>query len=482
MTALSNLLLAIEALTHLTDAVTEESRRLTIEGNALNRNICQSITSIFDASDALSIPAPTVLISGESNVDLLDSSYDGEPWRVILGKTPIAEKLKARKYEDTLLFFSENRFYQWIESLDPFVTPSIPEPDFSNPTTIRIFGLQAGFGGELLWVLTINSAAPEIIPTNLPTTSNVHSLIHINAADKSLRVCPKGFAITWGVQNNIATSVFRMNALVLSSCLVQELKRIDGNYEVTLSGTKRVSLPLFKSGQSVSIATLNKLLEAICWVYEERPETRLKLVMDRLSIDSQAGDTLLSCMDSYLEAALQQARDSYAFVILERKDAYHKEMRELMKDMKSQADLYAGKVRELVSSLTRDILGVLVFIGFSFIGKFDQKNLLTTLESNELSLFLKFLACYLALSCALQIVTHWRDSNLGYRESEKWLNVLQNYTSRQDKEDNFLGLLKKRRSTLHAAMLFTCVFYVLLVFTTWNLPCIVNFLLHPFNH
>lgn len=49
--------------------------------------------------------------------------------------------------------------------------------------------------------------------------------------------------------------------------------------------------------------------------------------------------------------------------MFERMDAYHKEMREFIKDMNSQADLYAAKVR--------DILGLLVLVDFSFIAKFD---------------------------------------------------------------------------------------------------------------
>lgn len=68
----------------------------------------------------------------------------------------------------------------------------------------------------------------------------------------------------------------------------------------------------------------------------------------------------------------------------------YNEMRELMKDMKAQADLFAAKVRDLVASLTRDILGILVFIGFSFIGKFDLKDLESLLLSNALSLVVKF--------------------------------------------------------------------------------------------
>lgn len=310
MTVLSDLFSAIDALTQLSGEVTEESRRLILEGSALDRNISHHITRILELSKVLGIPEPTILVSEESTIDLSDASYDGEPWRVILGKTPIAAKLKARSKEDTLLFFSEHQFYTWIESIDPFVTPARQEPDFSNPTTIRICGIRTGFGGELLWILPIDSAPPEIPATSLPSTSDVHGLIHINAADKSLRVCPRGFAMTWGIYPNIANSVSKMTALVLSACLVQELKRVDGEYAATLSGTKRVSLPLLKPGQTVSTATLSKLLETVTWVYEERPETRLKLVMDRLSIDSQADDTLLSCMENYLAAALQQARDS----------------------------------------------------------------------------------------------------------------------------------------------------------------------------
>jgi hypothetical protein len=199
--------------------------------------------------------------------------------------------------------------------------------------------------------------------------------------------------------------------------------------------------------------------------------------MDRLSIDIEHGQTLLAGAEKYLAVALQQARDSYNFVILDRKDAYHKEVRELMKDMKSQADLYATKVRDLVNSLTRDILSVLVFIGFSFIGKFDQRNINALLESTELSLLVKFLAGYLVLSCVLQFSSHLRDANLAYQESLTWLDVLQHYSSRSDKQDRFLTPIDRRRVTLFVAMWIVGATYATLVLITWNLPFVIELLL-----
>ncbi len=368
-------------------------------------------------------------------------------------------------------------FHQWLGRIDPFQYPNANDPDLSRPTTIRVNGLTAAFGGPLLWVLPPTDEAPKIPVNRLPEQSDVHGLIHTNAV-KALRVCPSAYALSWGELGcPEAEPLVLLSACVLAACLVQELKSTANGYDATLRGTKRLSLPLYDEKQAVSAETLLRLTEAVCWVYEERPETRLRLVMDRLSIDIEHDQTLLSGVEKYLAAAMQQARDSYTFVILDRKDAYHKEVRELMKDMKSQADLYAAKVRDLVSALTRDILGVLVFIGFSFIGKFDQKNLQLLLESSELSLLVKFLAGYLMLSWALQFSSHQRDATLAYEESKTWLDVLQHYSSQTDKQTRFLIPINKRRWTLFVAMGVMTFIYACLILTTWNLPFVIELLL-----
>ncbi|MDN8361018.1 hypothetical protein QZK58_16990, partial [Acinetobacter baumannii] len=147
--------------------------------------------------------------------------------------------------------------------------------------------------------------------------------------------------------------------------------------------------------------------------------------------------------------------------------------------MKSQADMYAAKVRDLVSSLTRDILGILIFVALSFISKFDQNNLTKLINSIELSTFLKFLSGYLILSGTLQIVSHLRDANLSYEESQQWLGILQNYTSKNDNKEKFTDPITKRRKTLFIAMLLCGLIYIILAIAIWHLPTIIHYLITP---
>lgn len=479
MPAIADLLKAtLELHGHATQFF-DESFRLTVEGDSLSVAVKVILQQIDELARQLGIDAPIVMISGAAvdTAELASDTFDDEPWRLIFGKSPLAQKMCARGDENTLLFFTPEGFMDWAGRIDPFQFPGRNEPDLARPTTIRVNGLAAAFGGPLLWVLPPTEQASGVPANKLPDQSDVHGLIHTNAV-KPLRVCPSAYALTWGnIESVAAKPLVRLSACVLAACLVQELKHTGDGYDAILRGTKRLLLPLYDDGQEASADTLSLLTEAVCWVYEERPETRLRLVMDRLSIDIEQDQTLLAGAEKYLAVALQQARDSYTFVILDRKDAYHKEVRELMKDMKSQADLYATKVRDLVSSLTRDILSVLVFIGFSFIGKFDQRNIHTLLESTELSLLVKFLAGYLVLSCVFQFSSHLRDASLAYQESRTWLDVLQHYSSRSDKQDRFLTPIDRRRVTLFFAIGIVGVIYAVLVLITWNLPFVIGLLL-----
>ncbi|WP_372374147.1 hypothetical protein ACDI10_09090 [Vreelandella venusta] len=477
MLTVLNLIQVVVELFRYTEETIDESLRLSMTGKPLCKDGRAKLLKVVTTADELKIPLPTLLTADTNeSIDLDDLSagiYDGRPWRLVLGKSPVAEKLKAREVESTLVFFSINGFHKWLDKWDPFLHPSGNVPDFENPTTIRVHGLSQSVGGPLLWVMPTNGSHPNVEKLNLPDSEDVHSLIHTNAT-KAMRVCPKGYALTWGnLENPEFKPLIRLSAIVMSACLVKELHCVDGRYEAVLKGTKRLSLTMFHSGEIIKLNSLKCLINTVSWVYDERPETRLGLVMDRLSIDMEKGQSLLSGMEDHLESAFLQARDSYAFVILERKDAYHKEVRELMKDMKAQADLYAAKIRDLVSSLTRDALGILFFLAFSFIARFDRQNFHALLESVELALLAKVLAGYLAFSFILQFAAHWRDVLLADSESKIWLQALQHYSSQSDQEDRFLKPIQERRTTFYCALFIAAISYFLLFLVTWNLPEII---------
>ena len=471
----------VEYLLGVSNHLCEECSRITIAGESIDPEIIEVFKTLFNILSEKNLPAPTIITNSDqlNAEDLNDANvYLGDDWRVIIGKSGLQDLLKARDIESTVVFFSQDEFSKWLDTLDPLENTKTNAPDFSGPVTFRINGLAESFGGSMLWVLPFQGMPYGINESSLPCSSDVHSLIHI-VASKVITISPRSFDLSWGeVGSDLGLKLLRISAPLLASCLVQEVKLVDNSYEVTLNGTKRLVLPLYVGEEQIDTEFIKLLSKAVTWVYSERAETRLKLIMDRLSIDIPADTSLVSGMQKFLEAALQQAKDSYAFVILERKDAYHKEMRELMKDMKSQSEIYSSKVRDLVSALTRDMLGVLVFIGFSFIGKFDKSKIQSLLASDELSLLLKFLVLYLILSCSLQIITHWRDAKLTFIESEKWLSVLQNYTSLEDSRERFIRPIEARKTTLWLAMWVSAVFYLLLSFLMWNLPFVITLLLN----
>ncbi|EOH3003544.1 hypothetical protein ACL0YQ_005212, partial [Citrobacter freundii] len=287
------------------------------------------------------------------------------------------------------------------------------------------------------------------------------------------RIRPDAFIITWGERNSeIAVAFILLAVKNLLASISNELKSVGVDYFVSFKGTKVLTKSLCEN-VDVDLSILqDNLIKTVSWVYAERKETRLQLVMDRLSLDIIPANSFYKEVSENINIALQQSQDSYAFVILDRKDAYHKEMRELLKDMRSQADMYASKVRDLVSNITRDILGILAFVGYSFLGKFDKKNISELLDSHELNLLVKFLAGYLFLSCVLQVVVHLRDAFLTSKESENWLKVLQRYTSREENKESFLQPIKKRRGTLYISLSIMAVIYLILALCTWNLPSI----------
>ena len=472
---------AVSKLGALAQLAKEETYRLTLEGNSFSADVLMRYQALQGELEPWGA-SPLLLVSESAigNIELEEVQfYEGQSWRVVIGKEMIAKKLSLREGEKTILFFSAERMTLWAELLDPFSHTDSMEPDFSRPVTILVAGLRTSFGGPSLWILPAGDRAPATLgkSVRLPEISAVLDVIHLNA-DRHLQVSPSTWALTWGgLSEDVAKPWCLLSCMVLSASLVQELRRINEKTHATLKGTKRVSLELADRNEKALDELCGKLIAAVEWVYEERAETRLRLVMDRLSIDVDASSTLVAGFQLHLTNALQQAQDSYAFVILDRKDAYHKELRELMKDMKAQADLYAAKVRDLVASVTRDTLGVLVLVGFSFLGKFDSNNLRTLLQSAELQLLLRCLSIYLIVSFIMQWTTHWRDASLAYKESLRWLSVLQSYTSKSDSRSNFLEPLDVRRRTLWIALTVSGAMYIALSIAVWNLPKIAQSLL-----
>lgn len=453
------------------DSVTEDGTRVNISGSQMDSETRSLLISFYTLCQP--IEPPTILVDGTASGihDLEDEDLvSNEPWRLIFPKPRYTDCLEATGREDNvILFTSEERLTDWVKRYDPFDYSNDAECDLSVPTTIRVMGLLEGFGSHSLWILPLSGDAHVSSPSKpLPTDSEVNKLIHINCTTPK-KVCPAAFGLVWGsFSSDVAQAFISLGVNVLAASLAQELRCEDKKYQVALKGTKKIALELSREGDMADKNVLSTLVDAVSWLYEERPETRQQLIIDRLSIDVDVDQSFVYGLQQYLDTALEQAKDSYDFVILERKDAYHKEMRELMKDMTAQANLYASKVRELVNAVSRDFLGILVFLSFSYLARVNNVNMDKLLASDGLNLLGQVLAVYLAISCILQLIIHYKDAKMSYDEAADWTEALRHYTSREEKKERFLNPIKKRRKLLYMAMGVTMLLYLILIVSAWN--------------
>ncbi|TPE44166.1 hypothetical protein FJM67_16980 [Maribrevibacterium harenarium] len=443
-----------------------------------------ALISFLQTLDRDGIDTPKIVAmydtSSQRSLDMADlddaEMYEGTgPWMITLSKDDIAKKL-SDVADDTCLFFNSECFLSFLECLEPF-----HKDNHTYDRRTRLFlvnGLDQPIGGENFYAIGTNSSFPDV-ETKLPSSDDVHNLVHVNTTE-SVRVCPRSISLSSaGSKLDNLPNLKRSIAKLLAVCLVQELKTVDGIEKVTVKGSKKQIAVLSNGTEKISNGLLDELNKAVIWVYEERSETRLQLIMDRLSLDMNDSDSYLESLGKYLERALEQAKDSYAFVILDRKDDYHKEVRDLIKDMRTQADLYATKTRSLVSSLARDTLGILVFLSFSFMARAQRIDIETLLTNNAMTLILSVMSVYLFVSITLQILVHMRDDCLTQQENTHWLKVLQNYTRTDDQQQNFLKPIEKRRKTFHFATLVIALLYLGLILIVCNLQSILTTVLSP---
>lgn len=489
MNAVLPLLDKVDKVLNLAGNIVEECYRMTVTGNGVCESLAQLCIDIDTLASNLSISCPILKINGATLLyaDQINDhiGVNSCEWTMILSKSSIiTEIIMGRdfaKKKDNVLYFTEAAALQWVQKIDPFaVVENEMSPSFENDTIIWIAKSNLKFGGNAVSVLPILTTefATELVQADaFPVREDINELVKINA-NEMLRVRPEVFNITWGDKNSDLAKSFMLLAIKsLIATFCYELKKTGDSYFVTFKGTKSITASLDAAFDVDHEVLLNNLSKTVRWIYNERNETRQQLVMDRLSLDIISGKNFYNEIFDNLPVALQQSQDSYAFVILDRKDAYHKEMRELLKDMRSQADMYASKVRDIVNNITRDMLGAFAFVGYSFLGKFDKKNLSELINSHELSLLVRFLAGYLLLSCIMQLVIHLRDSYLTSDESVKWLRVLQRYTSREENTESFLEPIRKRKRTLYWSLGLMSIVYISLAVSIYKLPTIITFLL-----
>jgi hypothetical protein len=151
-----------------------------------------------------------------------------------------------------------------------------------------------------------------------------------------------------------------------------------------LQGVKKIKVPLYNDDTKVDLKLSLLLKEIVEWIYQDVDGTKIdirrKLFIDRITLDMDYEQPLLNGLSLIAKNAFEQAQERYKFVMLERRDAYARELTMLLKDLKQQSEIYSSKLRSFLSNLTRDVLAGILLVGFTLFTKFTEIEILTKHE------------------------------------------------------------------------------------------------------
>lgn len=401
--------------------------------------------------------------------DFIDDIQDNDTWKININK----EVLIRKKQEDEFhlnFFYSQEDFLKWASRANPF-EESHPFNTYS-PIRIIVKDINCCFGGPNILVCNQNNLDSTFAVSNSqsPTNNDILDIVHV-ISEKPFCLYLEKHLITFGNPEKLIPNDFLKNsAKILLCCLVNEVQKDD---KVILRGVRRLDMTLGGDENiSVSLKFNNELIEAVDWVYgeKERRDLRLKLLLERITLDIDLSKSLLSGLQYVLKNSLQQAKERYSYIVYERKDSYQKELKELLKDLKNLSDLYSNKVRSLLSNLLRDVLAAFILVGITLFSKTTE---IANLFENQLIRYV-FIAFggYFIVSAIFQTITDFYDIRRSSKEFDYWKNVSREYMSHKDFQIHKSKTLNKRATGTIIIYLLIVACYIVIAFLCFNFPCI----------
>lgn len=431
---------------------------LTLSGTAIDE--LKATVSALERRGA----TPKLIVDGMPVT--ADEVLPQDSWALTIAKSSLALALgfKPQQNEQVALFLSP-------EALDSWARRQLTlEEGYRWPDrlTILVDGLSGSVFGPKIRCSPLGEDLPPFDQQSSAVNQQVVSALVLLPAEALTRRVGQSL-LTGGDLDGAQTACMRLWAeRDASQLLCDEVTHRQGGYQVILRGGRRVTMDLAVPSEPPTRQELELVQSAVAWCFAEHRDARHALLVDRLALDAVEGDAFLPFLRSNLNAALQDSRDRYRLVVIEKKDAAVKETRDILKDVRTQADAYASKVRDLTSTFLRDLLAALLLIGLGLLGRMNSDSLAQVVDAAPVNVFFKILAAYFVLSAALQIATHWRDLYLTTLELDRWWRLTRTSLAGKDVKRVMAEVIRPRRRTFCVAVIAIAVLNALIAGALWN--------------
>lgn len=424
---------------------------LDVEGKGVESAMLSDINGVNDALVALnSQQCFSVFIDKEKTTleDLSDYVGTEASWRIHINKQRLVRKDNCI----CLFFYDVESFTHWADSTNPFSKDNLFN---SNKCCIQVNKLGYRIVGDNFIISDILVSVP--VGGNDVLDNKI--LTHLRNYDTSKVIQPSKHIIVEAEVNSISELFYERAVHVMLSALCDELYPV----KVILNGVRRIELNLNERSDAIlnDIVEVHNLLKDVLeWVYliDERQELRHKLLIDRLTLDISLSEDYYSGALKVIRYAFEQAKERYSYAIYDRANQYQKELKELLKDLKSIGDAYSSKLRNIINHFSRDFLAALLTIGITLFSRYNDLNNLSSLGVLEY-VFTAF-AIYLIISIVIQVLSDVSDLKATEREFDYWKKVTREYMSNDDFDTHKKNAIGKRKTKFWCHYIAVLILYL----------------------
>ncbi len=426
----------------------------------------QELNKLLEAYNNLLLPQVSV---GSDFIDIEEiEDYSDNHFTIAINKT----NLKTIDDYSIQFFYSLEYFEDWLKKISPF--NKLPY----SKIKIIVNELNISCGGTNLLITGDSNEEFDSHEDLLPSSSLISNHVLI----------PNGGNISHNIHEYLITFVSKKKSkpqtryydfsliyscATLCGAFVNELD----DSSVVMQGVKRIKVPLYNDKTKVDLKLSLLLKEIVEWIYQDNDSAKIdirrKLFLDRITLDIDYEQPLLNGLSLIAQNAFEQAKERYSFVMLERRDAYAKELTTLLKDLKQQSELYSSKLRAFLGNLTRDVLAGLLLVGFTLFTKFAEIEVLLKHEK-LINVIFKGLAIYFIASALMQMITDISDVILSKRELNHWGKCTSETIPKKELDGHIKKSLNPRLWTTSIIYLLLISLYGVIAFVAWHFPEIWN--------
>ena len=431
---------------------------LNIKGN-YGENVLNGLIATSDFLDniGVSIKIDNDIVTIEDIQLYIENRTQFERWEVNVNKLISNE-------EPVNYFYKTDKLNHWFSGLSPF-SPQNPFHRYSK-WKIIVGDLDEPIQGKCFLIVPISEIQQDTFweKDTIPDKNLVNINVRFIISDDIL-ISPANFIYKTISTSIIVAQLRRLAVISLAASIVSEFISID---KVSIDGAKKMYLKLWDQTDDFSEVLYGNLMSLVEWCYEEKTSTRLKLFYDRITLEIDETKSYITGLNSHLTPSLQQSKQRYNFLILERKDKYISELKDLLKDIRNQSDLYSQKIRNLLNNLLRDVLAALVLVGFTLFTKLSDN---IQLDKAALIDYVFYaLSIYYVVSIVLQTVIDVADIEISKREMLYWKTTANELLPANEVETRINESLKGRRISLRIGYPIIAIFYIFIAVICAKFP------------